>query len=170
MVTPQWLAASSPSPPVWDAGIVDDLTWGALALTLTVLGAIYTWFAFRRRGTAAGLRGASFTLVPVALYLTRTLRLVTDIAGEVVDWAVHLVFSPTVWLGFVVAGIAVVLYVVSGFLSARDNGSAPKTQKSGRTARPEELPAGQRPQSRRVMDEDPELAEIEALLRKRGIS
>ena len=150
---------------------MDDLTWGALALTLTVLGGIYTWYAFRRRGTAAGLRGASLTLVPVALYLTRTLRLVTDVAGEVVDWAAHLVFSPTVWLGFVVAAVAVVLYVVSGFLSARDIGTAAKKQKQVRAdRRPEGLPSGQRPRSQRVADEDPELAEIEALLRKRGIS
>lgn len=149
---------------------MDDLTWGALTLTLTVLGGIYTWFAFRRRGVAAGLRGASFTLVPVSLYLTRTLRLVTDVAGEVVDWAVHLVFSPAVWLGVVVAAVAVVLYVVSRFLSARDLGAAPTSKRPVREGRPEKLPAGQRPGSRRVMDEDPELAEIEALLRKRGIS
>lgn len=146
---------------------MDDLTWGALALTLTLLGGIYTWFAFRRRGVAAGLRGASFTLLPVALYLTRTLRLVTDVAGEVVDWATDLVFSPTVWLGFVVAGVAAVLYVVSGILAARRLGAAPQKQKSVRATRPEELPAG-RPA--RGVDVDPELAEIEALLRKRGIS
>jgi hypothetical protein len=149
---------------------VDDVTWGALALTLTVLGGVYTWFAFRRRGVAAGLRGASFTLVPIALYLTRTLRLVTDVAGEVVDWAVHLVFSPMVWLGFIVAAIAAVLYVVSGFVKARDIGSTPDTKRSDRSAKPQELPAGRRARNQRVVDDDPELAEIEALLRKRGIS
>ena len=149
---------------------MDDLAWGALALTLTVLGGIYTWFAFRRRGAAAGLRGASLTLVPVALYLTRTLRLVTDIAGEVVDWAVHLVFSPTVWLGFIVAGVAVVLYVVSGFLRARSADSSESKDSSDRATTREALPPGRKPRSQRVVDEDPEMAEIEALLRKRGIS
>ena len=155
---------------MWDAGIVDDLAWGALALTLTVLGGIYTWFAFRRRGAAAGLRGASLTLVPVALYLTGTLRLVTDVAGEVVDWAARLVFSPTVWLGLVVAGIAVVLYVVSGFLRARSADSSAGKESSDRTATREALPSGRKARSQRVVDEDPEMAEIEALLRKRGIS
>jgi hypothetical protein len=149
---------------------VDDVAWGALALTLTVLGGIYTWFAFRRRGVAAGLRGASLTLVPVALYLTRTLRLVTDVAGEVVDWAVHLVFSPLVWLGFLIAALSVVLYVVSGVLKSRDIGSGPRTKRADRAAGPQELPARRPSSSRRVVDEDPELAEIEALLRKRGIS
>jgi hypothetical protein len=149
---------------------VDDVTWGALALSLTVLGGIYTWFAFRRRGVAAGLRGASFTLVPVALYLTHTLRLVTDVAGEVVDWAAHLVFSPTVWLGFIVAGIAAVLYVVAGVLKDRGVGTSPRAKRSDRRPAPAELPAGRRPRSAPAVAEDPELAEIEALLRKRGIS
>jgi hypothetical protein len=148
---------------------VDDVTWGALALSLTVLGGIYTWFALRRRGVAAGLRGASFTLVPIALYLTHTLRLVTDIAGEVVDWAVHLVFSPTVWLGFVVAGTAAVLYVVAGFLKARDVGTS-SAKRARRRPEPGELPAGKGARSQPAVAEDPELAEIEALLRKRGIS
>ena len=49
---------------VWDAGGVDDVTWGALTLTLTLLGGIWTWCAFRRRGLASGLRGAGFTLLP----------------------------------------------------------------------------------------------------------
>ena len=149
---------------------MDDVAWGALALTLTALGGIYTWFAFRRRGVAAGLRGASLTLVPVALYLTRTLRLVTDIAGEIVDWAVHLVFSPTVWLGVIIAAVAVVLFVVSGFLKARDIGSSPKAKRQDASSAPEELPAARRTRSAPVVQADPEMAEIEALLRKRGIS
>ena len=149
---------------------MDDAAWGALALALTVLGGIYAWSAFRRRGLAAGLRGASFALLPLALYLTRTLRLVTDVAGAVVDWAVHLVFSPTVWLGVIIAVVSVVLYVVSGFLKARDLGSSPKAKGADVSARPEELPRARRTPGEPVPQADPELAEIEALLRKRGIS
>ena len=44
---------------VCDAWGVDDVTWGALTLTLTLLGAFWTWLAFRRRGLASGLRGAA---------------------------------------------------------------------------------------------------------------
>ena len=43
---------------VWDAGGVDDAAWAALTLSLTVAGAIWTWFAFRRRGLASGDAGA----------------------------------------------------------------------------------------------------------------
>jgi len=60
---------------------VDDVTWAALTLTLTILGAIWTWLSFQRRGLASGLRAAAFTLLPLAAYLTRTLRLITRIAG-----------------------------------------------------------------------------------------
>ena len=48
------------------AGHMDEAAWGALTLSLTLLGGIYTWFAFRSRGFVAGLRGVGFTLLPVA--------------------------------------------------------------------------------------------------------
>jgi hypothetical protein len=152
---------------------VDDVTWAALALTLTLLGGTYTWLAFRRRGVAAGLRGASFTLVPLALYLTHTLRLLTGIGEEVVDWAARLVLSPTVWLGVIVAAVAVVLFVVSGVLENRGIGTSKRLTDQERSGerRPEALPAGRRGRNEPVIsDVDPELAEIEALLRKRGIT
>lgn len=150
---------------------MDDVAWGALALALTLLGGIYTWFAFRRGGLAAGLRGASFTLLPLALYLTGTLRLLTGIGEDIVDWAARLVFSPTVWLGVIVAAIAVVLFVVSGFLSARQIGTSPRRRPTTQESRPDALPARRQGRSKpAVSDADPELAEIEALLRKRGIT
>ena len=43
---------------VWDAWGVDEVTWGALTLTLTLIGGLWTVYAFRRRGVASGLRGA----------------------------------------------------------------------------------------------------------------
>src|SRR5262245_56639253 len=85
---------------------------------------MWTWFAFRRRGLAAGLRGAAFTLLPAAAFLTGTLTMFTEIGGAVTDWATHLVLSPTVWLGVILAGVSVVLFVVSGVLRSRQLGSA----------------------------------------------
>ena len=106
------------------AGGVDEVTWGALTLTLTAIGAVWTWFAFRRRGVASGLRGAAFTLLPPAAFLTGTLEMFTEIGGSVADWATHLVLSPVVWLGIVLAGVSGVLFVVSGALRARQGGDA----------------------------------------------
>jgi MFS superfamily sulfate permease-like transporter len=147
---------------------VDDVTWGALTLTLTLLGGIWTWKAFRRRGPASGLRAAGFTLLPAAAWLTHTLQLFTEILGAVGDWATSLVFNPFTWLGIALAGVSVVLFGASSFLSARQLGGRPD-----RPAR--ELGAGKpaagKPASGKgapAIDDD--LAEIEALLRKRGIS
>lgn len=159
---------------------MDDVTWAALTLTLTAIGGLYTWFAFRRRGIAAGLRGASFTLLPLAAFLTDTLRMFTRIGEAVADWAVGLVLSPTVWAGIALAGLAVVLYVVSGFLIRRQLGTTAKTPDgtAGKKARKKEPAAA--PEGRRAgelgaskpaepaLDDD--LADIEALLRRRGIT
>jgi len=144
---------------------VDDVTWGALATTLTLLGGLYTWFAFRRRGFVAGLRGVGITLIPLALLLTDTLQLVTTIGSAIGDWAIDFAFSPSNWLGIMLAGVSVVCFVVAGYAVNRGASSAGDSKNStelnrssGRAAKPV------------VADVDPELAEIEALLRKRGIT
>ena len=149
---------------------MDDVTWGALTATLMVVGGIYTWFAFRRRGLAAALRGAALTLLPLAAYLTNTLEMLGRIGDAVLDWATSLVFSPVVWSGVVVAAIAGVLFVVSGLLSSRGLGAAPRPRETGLATT---LPAAPR-KGAPVLGGDPgnpdNMAEIEALLRKRGIS
>jgi hypothetical protein len=137
---------------------VDDVAWGALALSLTLLGGIWTWFAYRRRGFAAGLRGAAFTLLPLAAYLTKTLQMLGEVGDAVADWATSLVFSPQVWLGIVIAGIAGVLFVVSGWLAGRRD-DTPKQVRGKKTEAVE---------SSAIVDDD--MADIEAILRKRGIS
>ncbi len=154
------------------------MTWGALTLTLTLLGGAWTWYAFRHRGLVSGLRGAAFTLLPLAAYLTKTLRMFTRIADAVTDWAVSLAFNPLVWGGVVLAGVSVVLFVVAGALAARGIGGGPKAvargstgKRSGESAGPGELDSGTKGRGRTPTPSgDPELDDIEALLRKRGIS
>lgn len=141
---------------------MDEVTWGALALTLTLLGAGYTWWAFRHRGPAAGTRGAAFTLLPAAFWLTGTLEMVTEIAGSVADWATRLVLSPLVWLGLGLAGLSVVLLVVARMIPDRT-----RTER-GAPSQPGALPPGGQARTGGVVDDD--MAEIEAILRKRGIS
>ncbi|MFC5495590.1 hypothetical protein [Nocardioides caricicola] len=142
---------------------MDDAAWAALALSLTVAGSIWTWVAFRRRGLASGLRALAFTLLPVAAYLTKTLQLVTGIAGEVTDWVANLVWNPLVWTGVLLGGVSVVLFVVSGTLRARRAGTDQAAAKP--------LKPGTKASNQPVVDDDlGDMAEIEALLRKRGIS
>ncbi|MCD4535036.1 hypothetical protein LRP67_13160 [Nocardioides sp. cx-169] len=143
---------------------MDDVTWAALALVLTALGAVWTWFAYRRRGLPAALKAAGLTLLPLAAYLTKTLKMLTRIGDAVADWATSLVFSPLVWAGVVVAGLAVVLFGAGRALERRSGGrQAPR-----RDARREVPPSpGAGARAKPAIDDD--LAEIEALLRKRGI-
>jgi hypothetical protein len=156
---------------------VDSTTWAALAFVLTVLGAAYTWFAYRRRGVAAGLRGLAWTLIPVAAWLTGTLKLAAHIVNDVLDWAARLVFSPSVWLGVIVAGVAAALWFVSGLLRARGLGSREKAVEGGRSKRVAATPPvrtsdKQKPPSTRskaTKDDPDDMDEIEAILKRHGI-
>lgn len=144
---------------------MDDATWFAFALTLTLLLGIGAYVAFRRRGLGAGLTGAGLTLLPMAAYLTRTLRMFTRIGDAVVDWAASLVFSPTVWVGLGLAGVAVALLGAGRLLRRRNPSSAPQVGR--RSDRPASLPGGAAGGASAPPDDD--LADIEALLRRRGI-
>jgi hypothetical protein len=146
---------------------MDDAAWGALTLSLTVLGGIYTWFAFRSRGFVAGLRGAGLTIIPVALLLTHTLQLVGDIGGAIGDWLLDFAFSPAAWLGIVLALVSVGCFFAAGFLSNRGVGERKRDDEPS----PKELTRSKGTAKQPVLsDVDAEMAEIEALLRKRGIT
>ena len=158
---------------MWDSGPVEGTTWAALTAALTVAGAIWTWIAFRRRGAANGLRALGFTLLPAAAWLTGTLEMVVEIAGSVTDWATSLVFNVLTWSGVGLAGLAVVLFVVSGFIRDRQlargqsaGGTSPAADPRASTRR--ELPPSS-DRSKGGSPIDDEMADIEALLKKRGI-
>lgn len=149
---------------------MDDVAWGALALTLTLIGGAWTWWAFRNRGVVSGVRGTAVTLLPAAAYLTGTLELAGEIGQSVTRWATNLVFNPVVWLGIVLAGLSLVLLVVAGLLPDRHRSATDAGRPSARKRtqrRSGELPPGAAPRQEPAIDDD--LAEIEALLRKRGI-
>jgi hypothetical protein len=155
---------------------LDSATWAALALVLTAVGAAYTYVSWRRRGPAAGVRGLAWTMVPIAAWLTGTLRLAGQIADAVTSWAARLVFSPVVWLGVVVAGVSVVLFGASETMRRRGIGtrgrpprdrSRKKRGLEGRQSKQVAAPAGR--QAAPSMGTDDDLADIEAILKKHGI-
>ena len=92
-------------------GEYDATTWQAIGITLTVAGLAFSFLAWRTRGAASGLRGVAWSLLPLAAALTGLLRVGFEIGESVTSWAVRLVFSPVVWDGIVVAGVAVVAFV-----------------------------------------------------------
>lgn len=145
---------------------MDDASWAALTLSLTVLGGIWTWLSFQRRGLTSGLRALAFTLLPLAAYLTKTLRMFTRIVDAIGDWAANLALNPTTWAGIIVAGVSAGLFVVSAALRKRS------IRSSGGRASRGALPRGHSPHGAAATssDQDDSMAEIEALLRKRGIN
>ncbi|WP_340540012.1 hypothetical protein [Nocardioides sp. GXZ039] len=154
---------------------MDDVSYGVLALALTLVFGTATWFAYQKRGLGAGLKGAGITLLPLAAYLTKTLEMFTRVGDAIKDWAVRLVFSPVVWVGIVVAGIAVLLYGAGRVVDRRSAGAQPAARPSRRERRgapaaqnPGALPPPGTPDRGAVIDED--LADIEAILKNRGIS
>ena len=151
-------------------GAIDSTTWQALGLLLTLLGLMVSFVVWRSRGTVAGLRAVAWSLLPAAAGLTGTLKLIWQIGDNIVSWAVHLVFSPIVWLGIVTAGVSLMLFAITAAMRAR--GVAGSTKKSkGADALPAERsgkPA--RGSAGKSSAEDDDMADIEAILRKHGIS
>lgn len=150
----------------------DSAAWGALAFAISTLLGVATFFAWRRRGLAAGLRGAGWTLLPVAAWLTGVLELGFDVADSVGHWALHLVFSPVVWLGIVLLGVSAVLFGASAVLRNRGVGAG-----SGEGAPPPALGSPKRGRGRTgdpakgsAAIGDGDLDDIEAILRRHGIS
>ena len=147
------------------AGPVDNVSWGALALSLTVLGGIYTWWSLRHRGVTAAVRAAGITLLPLAAWMTGLLQVFGDVADAFTHWFTRLVFSPTVWLGVIVFVVAFVLIGGANMVSRRVD---PKPKKAAHgAAEPKAVSPTSKPDPLLI---DDEMAEIQAILKKRGIS
>ena len=139
--------------------MLDSVTWGAFTLTFTILGGVGTWFAYRRRGLRSGMRWAAATLLVPAAYFTKTLKMLSEIGSAITSWATSFVWNPLVWLGLGLGALSVVLFVVAARLPGRQG----KERRADPAVKPGQSAAA-------LPGSDPELAEIEALLKRRGIS
>jgi len=148
-------------------GVVDAMTWQALGLALTVVGLLASIVVWRRRGATSGLRVVAWSLLPLAAGLTGVLRLLWQIGTDIAGWAVGVVLSPVVWLGVVVAGVSLVLFVVSGVLRAKGVGRRARSEAAAK--KPEVTSAGA-PAAAPPADEDDDLADVQAILKRHGIS
>ena len=167
---------------------VDATTWQAVGITLSILGLLLSVLLWRRRGAASGLRGVGWSLLPAAAGLTGTLKLVWGIGNDIVHWAVRLVFSPLVWTGVVLAGISVALLAIAAAMRARGVGRRTPAARAPRGAdpalpqersRPRAEPhrgagtagsAGSAGSDKASRGQDEDMDDIEAILRKHGIS
>ncbi|GAA1959196.1 hypothetical protein GCM10009798_18420 [Nocardioides panacihumi] len=139
--------------------MLDSVTWGAFTLTFTVLGGVGTWLAYRRRGLRSGLRWAATTLLVPAAYFTRSLKMLSQIGSAIASWATSFVWNPLVWVGLGLGLLSVGLFVVAARLPGPERRADRKPQAVTSGTGTAALPGS-----------DPELAEIEALLKRRGIS
>jgi len=154
---------------------MDQGAYLALAAALTVLGAIWTWVAFRRRGLGAGVKAAGWTLLAPAAYLTGLLRAGGRIVDAIADWAARLVFSPAVWIGFGIAALAIVLIFVSRLLPTKEKPSrAARKGAAGAapagSAGPASVAAPKTAKGPVVDDDDDDMADVNDILKKYGIS
>ncbi len=92
----------------------NEFPWLPLCGGLTLLGLIASWLIWRRRGAAAGLFALAWSLIPLAAYLTKAVRMLWQIGSAIASFASALVLSPQVWSGVAVTALIVVLFVVSG--------------------------------------------------------
>ncbi|MBB6171446.1 hypothetical protein HNR23_001506 [Nocardiopsis mwathae] len=155
-----------------------------LGAALTIVGLLISWMVWRRKGAAAGLRGVAWSLLPLAAGLMGLMTILWRLVFDLSRFFTGLIFNPIVWAGVALAGLAVVLWVVSGIMRARGIGTggaaAPKAAEAGdgaaagipgpQAAAPAPSPKQAAPKKaapKQGADED--FSDIEALLRKRGI-
>jgi len=119
--------------------------WLPLCGGLTGVGLVLSYLVMRRRGVRSGLRGAAWSLLPLAAYLTGAVEMLWKIGVAIGDFASGFVLSTRVWSGIAVTGVAALLFIVSGGLRRRrvkgDRGKQGVTPAGGT---PQSLPAADR--------------------------
>jgi hypothetical protein len=91
-----------------------SFAWLPLTAGLTVLGIVLSYLAYKRGGWRAGLRGVSWSLLPIAAYLTGAIEMLWKVAAAIGDFGSSFVFSPVKWIGVGVTGLAFALFLASG--------------------------------------------------------
>jgi hypothetical protein len=164
-----------------------QIPWFFLCGGLTAVGLIGSWFALRRRGPRAAARWLAWALLPIALYLVGILQVLWRFGVAIGDFFSGLAFSPKVWSGVILAGISLVLFVVTGGLRGRSRrkraraepdsqppatkalGAAPPAAASaGMASRPKAAPVPAKRKGTAPDDED--FGEVAAILKRHGIS
>jgi hypothetical protein len=143
-----------------------------LCIGLALLGIIAIVVAWRRGSRGRVVQGIGLALAPVALYFSGLLRLLWDGVVATVAWATRIIFTPAIWFGLSLLAVCIVLWVVGGMVARRST-RKPVSARTGAQALPAktEQPArgrGKAAQPAQPVDED--MAEIEAILKNRGIT
>ena len=149
---------------------------------LTVAGLVLSYFRWRRKGPRSGFRLAAWSLLPLAAYLTGTVTLISRISSAIAHFGGSFVFSTKTWAGLVLAGLAVVMLLTSGGIpltsrrkarKAAQAGARPAAARGGGAGR-DALGPGSSGTAKKgkpgAAPEDDDLADVQEILRRRGIS
>jgi hypothetical protein len=173
----------------------NQIPWLLLSGLLTGLGLVLSYLTGRKRGMRAMFRGAAWSLLPLAAYLTGAIQMFWRMGVAIGDFASSFVWSPRVWAGLGVTGLAALMFVATGGRRRRRArvGPAPgrpaakpgaagtgivavpsgQPALSGGTgtpaATPEPLPRRKPKRGKPAADGDDDMKEIEDILRQRGI-
>jgi heme exporter protein D len=177
----------------------DSFIWLPLAAGLTLLGLVLSYLTYKRRGLRPALLGVSFSLLPIAAYLTGAIEMFWKVGVAIGQFATGFVFSPEKWAGIGVTGLAVALFLAAGGRqrrkAAREGRRAARAERAGeRTAadgradraglgapdptrslvtradRPGKAPVPAKPARRAAPPaDDDDMKDIEDILRKRGL-
>ncbi len=160
-----------------------QIPWFLLCGGLTAVGLIGSWFALRRRGVRAALRGVAWSLLPIALYLVGILQVLWRFGVAIGDFFGGLAFSPKVWSGIIIAGLAVVLFAATGGLRGRSRrkqarekqepaatggGQLTAGSTTATASRTQPLPVPAKRKSAAADDDD--FGEVAQILKRHGIS
>jgi hypothetical protein len=160
----------------------DKIAWLPLCAGLTGLGLVLSFLVMRRRGLGSGLRWAAWSLLPLAAYLTGAIEMFWKMGTAIGDFAKGFVFSAQVWAGIAVAGVAVVLFVVSSPMRRRRVKQGQDKQAVGATGRELAPRTGsvattatakapvKAPKSKSAAADDDDLGDVEDILRRHGIT
>jgi hypothetical protein len=152
-----------------------------ICLALTAAGLVAAWGRWRRKSPRAGVRMLAWAVLPMAFYLTGLADLAERIGSAFVKFGASFAFSPKTWLGVVIAGVAVLLLLISGGLpkvpgrkggrkAVKQDGSAPEAAARDKSSGPQAITTGTGRTRKQAAAADDDMADVEAILRRRGIS
>ncbi|MFW6694898.1 hypothetical protein [Streptomyces sp. MAR4 CNX-425] len=150
---------------------------------LSAAGLAIAFLSAYRRKFRRATKIAALSLVPIGLAMAGLAELGREVGEATGDWATDLAFDPTVWGGFGVLAVAVVLWVIQRLVGERSKRKAG----GGAAAAPAAAPAASRPalggradgaagsapaaggRKQKSGSGDEDFSDIEAILKKHGI-
>jgi hypothetical protein len=156
-----------------------NIATGTTCLIVTIVGLVLSAIAWRKKGMRSGMRGAAWSLLPLVMYLTNSIRLVGRLGSAIVAFAGSFVFSPKAWLGVILFFVAVLLFLISGGIpllggtrkrnKARRDRARSQQQLAGNQQLSTPVPPAHQQADMPPAASDDDLGDVQEILRRRGI-